>query len=122
MIQQISNLPSNMVGFRSSGEVTKDDFDIVHTEVEKLVDETGKLNYLLFLDNSPADFTAGAWLQDALLGIRNITEWNRAGIVSDSETVIGFTNAFSKVIPGEFRGFHKDEYQQAVDWVSEKTI
>lgn len=122
MIQQISNLPSNMVGFRSSGEVTKDDFDIVHTEVEKLVDETGKLNYLLFLDNSPTDFTAGAWLQDALLGIRNITEWNRAGIVSDSETVIGFTNAFSKVIPGEFRGFHKDEYQQAVDWVSEKTI
>lgn len=122
MIQQITNLPSNMVGFRSSGEVTKDDFDIVHTEVEKLVDETGKLNYLLFLDNSPADFTAGAWLQDALLGIRNITEWNRAAIVSDSEVVIGFTNVFSKVIPGEFRGFHKDEYQQAVDWVSEKTI
>jgi len=122
MIQQINNLPSNMVGFRSSGEVTKDDFDIVHAEVEKLVDETGKLNYLLFLDNSPADFTAGAWLQDALLGIKNITEWNRAGIVSDSEMVIGFTNAFSKVIPGEFRGFYKDEYQQAVDWVSEKTI
>ena len=122
MIQKISNLPSNMVGFQSSGEVTKNDFDIVHAEVEKLVDATGKLNYLLFLDNSPADFTAGAWLQDALLGIKNITEWNRAGIVSDSEAVIGFTNAFSKVIPGEFRGFHKDEYQQAVDWVSEKTI
>ena len=122
MITQIHDLPQNMVGFRSSGEVTKDDFDIVKAEVEKLVDRTGKLNYLLFLDNTPADFTAGAWLQDALLGIKNLLDWNRAAIVSDSETVIGFTNVFSKVIPGEFRGFHKDEYQHAVDWTSEKTI
>jgi len=122
MIEQIKDLPKNMVGFRSSGDVTKDDFDIVKTEVEKLVDRTGKLNYLLFLDNTPADFTAGAWLQDALLGIKNLLDWNRAAIVSDSETVIGFTNVFSKVIPGEFRGFHKDEYQHAVDWTSEKTI
>jgi len=121
MIEQIKDLPPNMVGFRASGEVTKDDFDIVHTEVEKLVDEIGKLNYLLFLDNSPADFTAGAWMQDALLGIRNITEWNRAAIVSDSDAVIGFTNVFSKVIPGEFRGFHKNDYLEAVSWTSEKT-
>jgi len=121
MIEQIKDLPPNMVGFRSSGEVTKDDFDIVHTEVEKLVNNIGKLNYLLFLDNSPADFTAGAWMQDALLGIKNITEWNRAAIVTDSDAVIGFTNAFSKVIPGEFRGFHKSDYLEAVSWTSEKT-
>jgi len=121
MIEQIKDLPPNMVGFRSSGEVTKDDFEIVHTEVEKLVNNIGKLNYLLFLDNSPADFTAGAWMQDALLGIKNITEWNRAAIVTDSDAVIGFTNAFSKVIPGEFRGFHKSDYLEAVSWTSEKT-
>ena len=121
MITQIPNLPSNMVGFHSSGEVTKDDFDIVKQKVAELVEKTGKLNYLLFLDNSPKDFTAGAWLQDALLGINNITKWNRAAIVSDSETVIKFTDTFSKVMPGEYRGFHKPEYQNAIDWVSEKT-
>lgn len=70
MITQIHNLPDNMVGFRSSGEVTKDDFEIVKAKVEKLVDKTGKLNYLLYLENSPADFTFGAWMQDALLGIK----------------------------------------------------
>lgn len=118
MIQKISNLPANMVGFRADGEVTADDFDSVKKEVSQLVEKTDKLNYLLFLDNSPKDFTAGAWLQDALLGIQNITKWNRAAIVSDSEGVIKFTDAFSKVMPGEFKGFAKTEYEQAVTWVS----
>ncbi len=122
MITQINNVPDNIVAFRSSGEVTQDDFETVFPKVEELVERTGKLNYLLELENSPADFTAGAWLQDALLGLKNITKWNRAAIVTDSEQVRAFTDAFSKVMPGEFRGFSKDEFDNAVDWVSEKTI
>lgn len=118
MIVQIPDLPANMVGFRADGEVTKDDFEIIKHQVASLVEKTGQLNYLLFLDNSPADFTLGAWMQDALLGINHITKWNRAAIISDSEAVINFTAVFSKVMPGEFRGYHKPEYQTAVDWVS----
>lgn len=120
MIQQIPDLPFNMVGFRSSGEVTKDDFEIVKEKVSELIAKTGKLNYLLYLDNSPSDFTIGAWLQDALLGINNLTKWNRAAIISDSETVDNFTTVFSKVMPGEFKVFPKAEYGKAVDWTAEK--
>lgn len=118
MIVQIPDLPDNMAGFRADGEVTKDDFEVVKHQVASLVEKTGQLNYLLFLDNSPADFTFGAWMQDALLGINHITKWNRAAIISDSEAVINFTAVFSKVMPGEFRGYHKGDYQKAVDWVS----
>ncbi|TRW24266.1 STAS/SEC14 domain-containing protein [Flavobacterium zepuense] len=121
MITQITDVPNNMVAFKADGEVTKEDFELVKTQVADLVEDTGKLNYLLFLDNSPKDFTLGAWLQDALLGISNITKWNRAAIISDSDTVIKFTDAFSKVMPGEFKGYPKAEYERAVDWVSEKT-
>jgi hypothetical protein len=122
MITQINDVPDNIVAFRAEGEVTKDDFDIVKQEVSALVARTGKLNYLLYLENSPKDFTIGAWLQDALLGLENITKWNRAAIISDIEGVKTFTDGFSKVMPGEFRGFAKAEYGQAVDWVSERTI
>lgn len=120
MIERIKELPDNMVGFRSEGEVVKEDLEFVTEEVKRLVERTDKLNYLLFLDNSPADFTLGAWLEDALLGIKNITKWNRAAIVTDSEAVINFTNVFSKLMPGTFRGFKKSEYLLAVDWTSEK--
>ncbi len=120
MIQQIPDLPINMVGFRALGEVTKEDFEIVKTKVAETVQRTGKLNYLLYLHSSPSDFTIGAWLQDALLGIQNLTKWNRASIISDSETVDNFTTIFSKVMPGEFKVFPKAEYDLAVDWTSEK--
>lgn len=121
MIQQINGLPDTMVGFRADGEVTADDFETVKTQVAHLVEKQGQLNYLLLLDNSPKDFTLGAWLQDALLGIKNITKWNRAAIVTDIEGVIQFTDAFSKVMPGEFRGYRKAEFDAAVSWVSGNT-
>ena len=118
MIVQIPDLPENMVGFRADVEVTKDDFEVIKHQVASLVEKTGQLNYLLVLDNYPADFTLGAWIQDALLGINHITRWNRAAIISDSEAVINFTDIFSKVMPGEFRGYHKADYDEAVAWVS----
>lgn len=118
MITEITGLPETMVGFRADGEVTKDDFEKVHARVAALVEKQGKLNYMLVLDNSPKDFTLGAWMQDALLGIKHITKWNRAAIVSDIDGVITFTDGFSKVMPGEFRGYKKAEYEAAVSWVS----
>ena len=120
MIQQITDLPENMVGFRASGEVTKDDFDIVLKKVEEIVEKTGKLNYLLYLETSPANFTIGAWVKDGLLGVQNITKWNRAAIVPDSEMVKKFTDVFSDLMPGEFKGFEMDDLQHAIDWTSEK--
>lgn len=122
MIQQIENLPGNMVGFRASGEVKEDDFkNVVIPQVGKLVEQTGKLNYMLVLDTDIKEFTAGAWLQDALLGIQHLTKWNRAAIVSDDEGVIKFTDMFSAIMIGEFRGFHKNELEKAINWVSEQS-
>lgn len=121
MITQITDVPGNMVAFRATGEVTKDDFDIVKKEVSELVKATGNLNYLLVLDTPLSEFSAGAWLQDALLGLQNITKWNRAAIISDSQTVKNFTDVFSKVIPGEFRVYTDADYERAVQWVSEQT-
>jgi len=75
---------------------------------------------MLFLDTPPSEFTMGAWWEDALLGIKNITKWNRAAIISDSEVVDKFTAAFSKVMPGEFKVFQKNDLERAIDWTSEK--
>jgi hypothetical protein len=122
MIEQISNLPDNMVGFRATATVTKEDFEnIVMPEVKRIVAKTGKLNYMLVLDTNVKDFTAGAWMQDALLGIKNLTKWNRAAIVTDDTAIHQFTTVFSALMPGEFKGFKKIDMDLAVDWVSEKS-
>lgn len=122
MIQQLKKLPENIVGFQATGEITQADFtDTVMPQVQALIDKTDQLNYILVLDTLLINFTIGAWMKDVMLGIKHLTKWNRAAIVSDTETIRNFTNFFSYFMPGEFRGFEHSELQEAIDWVSEKT-
>lgn len=117
MIETIK-APDNVVAFRATGEVTQDDYkEVVLPAVEKLVKELDEINFLLVLDTDVDHFTAGAWVQDALLGLKNFGKWNRTAIVSDSDKIIAFTNGFSYLAPGEFRGFKKDAFVQAIHWV-----
>jgi len=119
MITEIREVPTNMVAFRATGEVTKEDFEkVVFPAVEKVVERTGELNYLLLLQTDAKNFTLGAWWKDMVLGLKELFKWRRAAIVTDSETIIHFTHIFSIFAPGIYKGFLPDEFDQAVTWVS----
>jgi len=121
MIHEMENLPPNMVGFRAEGEITEADFsETVMPKVKALIEQTDTLNYLLVLDTSIANFTAGAWFKDAVMGIRHLTKWNRAAIVTDVKGIRTFTDIFSVLMPGEFKGFEHSELQKAIDWTAGK--
>lgn len=117
MITLIPDVPENVAAFRASGEITKEDFEkLVMPHVAAKVNTFKELNYLLLLDTDLDKFTAGAWMQDAFLGLQNLTKWNRAAIVTDKNVVKKFTDAFSVVMPGEFRGFGKEDLASAIYW------
>ncbi len=117
MIHQIDTT-DNVVAFRALAEVTKDDFlTAVVPAVEHLVNQINEINFLLVLDTDLQNFTAGAWLQDGLLGLKHLGKWNRAAIVTDTDEIISFTNGFSFIIPGEFRGYKRVEFNKALNWV-----
>jgi len=121
MIHELKDTPNTMVGFVARQDVTKEDFDkVVLPAVDELVKRTDKLNYLFVLEAPLRNFTIGAWMSDAMFGLNNLNKWNRAAIVSDVEGVRSFTDLFSKVMPGEFRGFTYDELTEAIRWVGEQ--
>lgn len=121
MITEINNLPANTVGFRATGEVTQQDFEqTVMPRVKALIDLTGRLNYMLVLDTSIRNFTMGAWFKDAVMGIKHLSKWHRAAIVTDVEGIRTFTGIFSAFMPGEFKGFEHKDMDEAVKWVSAK--
>lgn len=123
MITLLTEAPYNVVAFKASGQVTKEDYQqIVIPEVEQLIAKTGKINFLLYLDTDIENFTTGAWFEDVMLGLKNLGKWNRAAIVTDSSTIIMFTNVFSYIMPGEFKGFTKDFYTDALTWLSEEEL
>src|SRR3954471_18013516 len=106
MIYRIIDLPSNMIGFRASWAVTKQDFEeVVIPCVKKHVEKMGQLNYMLVLNTSIRNFTFYTWLKAALLNLKHLTKWHRAAIVTDSKINKLFTRFFSVIMPGEVRGF-----------------
>lgn len=123
MIIQLKDIPNTMVGFRAYNEVTKDDFDqVVLPAVAELIQRTDELNYMLVLDTPLKNFTLGAWIKDALLGLNNLGKWNRVAIISDSENLKTFTDMFGKVMPGEFKGYTPEQTDAAIEWVSGQGI
>lgn len=88
-------------------------------KVKALIDKKAKLNYLLVHETQVNNFTIGAWMKDAMMGIKHLTKWHKAAIVSDVEAITNFTNFFSYLRPSEFKGFENKDLQQTIDWVSE---
>ena len=123
MITQLSGVPGNIAAFRATGHVDKEDFEKVITPVvNRLVNKYDELNFLLWIDTPLKNFTGGAWLQDLMLGIKEITKWHRAAIITDSNAANWFTDVFSYLAPGEFKGFYPEQLQSAIDWSSGKDI
>jgi hypothetical protein len=117
MITIIPEAPENVAAFSATGDVTKEDFEnLVIPHVKEKVDQFGELNYLLYLDTDLDNFTMGAWLEDAFLGLKNLTKWNRTAIVTDKEAVQNFTDIFSVLMPGEFKSFPKENLYNALYW------
>lgn len=79
MIHYLPNLPANIVGFKATGEITEKDFtETVMPKVKALIEKTDTLNYLLVLDTPLKNFTLGACMKDAMMGIKHLTKWNKA--------------------------------------------
>ena len=115
---QIINAPDNVAAFRAIGEITKDDYQtVVEPAVQKLVEQINEINFLFLIDTGIENFTAAAWIEDVMMGLKNLGKWNRTAIVTDSENIISFTNGFSYIIPGEFRGYKKEAFDEALNWV-----
>jgi predicted transcriptional regulator len=119
MLTIIPDLPQNVVGIKATGEVTSKELNaVVMPAVDALASSTDKINYLLYLDTDISKWTAGAWVKDAILGLRHLFKWHKVAVVTDQKGVEKFTDMFSYAVPGEYKGFSTGEYQQALQWVA----
>lgn len=117
MITLIPDVPENVAAFKASGEITKEDFEnLVIPHVKAKVNTFDELNYLFYIDTDLDQFTVGAWMKDILVGLKNLTKWNRAAIVTDKKFVQNFTEVFSVLMPGEFKSFPQDDVENALYW------
>jgi hypothetical protein len=119
MIEEIKNMPADVAGFRATGKVTKDDYDaVVFPVVDRLVQRTGHLNYLMIIDTDFENFTIGAWWKDTLLSLMKPGKRQRTAIITQSTGANKFTDNWGKIVPGEFKGFFPHQEDEAIAWLT----
>ena len=121
MLELISNLPAHVVGVRATGDVHKEDLEnVLLPALDQQVEKFDAIYYLLLLETDVKNWDLGAWLSDAKAGIKHLTKWTKIAVVTDQEGVQKFTDLFSKVTPGEARGYSLSELETAQAWLAEK--
>ena len=112
-------MAADVAAFKVSGEVTKDDYDqVILPVVENITSKNDHLNFLLILNTDLKNYSWGAWMEDALVTLKNQAKFRKVALVTDSETVKKVTTFGAHFIPGEYRTYKLAEEQRALNWVN----
>ncbi len=121
MIEKIPGLPDDVLGFSAKGTVTAKDYEIVIIPAveAQFARQKNKVRFLYLLGKEFTGFEVAAMWDDAKLGLKHFTGWEKMAVVSDVEWVRMAIEAFGLAMPGRARVFHERELDDAKRWVSE---
>ena len=119
MLEKLAGMPSYVAAFKATGEVTQEDYEkVLVPEIERVDQQHGHIHFMMLMETPAKKFSFGAWLQDALEGLKHYRGWKKVAIVTDENAIAKFSNLFSALIPGSSKGFSLAELEQAKQWVS----
>jgi len=120
MIEFIQNMPENVVAVKASGKVTAKDYDdVLIPSIEDKLGKHKKIRMLYELGRDLSGFTPGAMWDDAKVGIRHITAFEKIAVVSDVEWIAAAVKVFAFLIPCPVRVFGTTELSEAKKWISD---
>lgn len=119
MIEQIEDLPDNVLGFTAKGVVTKADYEtIIIPAVEAKFSKYTKVRFLYHIGESFTKFESGALWDDARIGFKHLRSWDRIGVVTDVEWIRTAVKVFAFLLPGSVRLFQNAAIAEARSWIS----
>ena len=119
MIELVQGLPANVVGVRGSGEITADDYrNVLIPAVEEKLSAHGRIRLLYVLDSNVEGYSASAAWEDAKIGMKHLTAWDRIAVVTDIDWIESAIKAVGFALPCEVRLFDDDELDDAREWIS----
>jgi hypothetical protein len=118
MIEQITDLPAGVLGFRAHGQITAADYEnVLVPDVEAAFALNPKLRMLYHAGEDFIGFDPGAMWDDAKLGFRHFSGWERVALVTDVGWLRAGARAMGFAMPGEFRLFSNAQLAEARAWL-----
>ncbi len=125
MLEPISGLPDNALGFTTKGKVTSEDYEtVLIPAVEEKLKHHEKVSLLYHMGDEFDGFEVGAMWDDAKVGLAHITNWEKIAIVSDVNWIKKAGKVFGFAIDtmsssGHVKIFNNEELDQAIAWIGE---
>lgn len=120
MIELIHDLPDNVLGFTARGEVTSEDYkSVLIPALEKKLSQKRRVRLLYVLDDDFEHYSAGAAWEDAKVGMKHLSSFDRVAVVTDLDWLETAVRALGFMVPCEVRVFDDDDLEDARKWISE---
>ncbi len=120
MLEIIQGMPDNVVAVSARGNVTGDDYDtLLIPVIEGKLKTHEKIRLIYVLGPEYTGFTAGAMWDDAKIGIRHLTAYEKVAVVTDVNWISGAVKFFAFMCPCQVKIFGNDSLAEAKVWISE---
>ena len=120
MLKIMNDLPGNVLGVSAEGKITGEDYEtILIPALEVKLKANKKIRMLYHLGNNFTGFDLSAMLDDAKIGMKHLSAWDRIALVSDHEMINSFAKFFGYMFSSELRIFRNSELDEAKKWIKE---
>ena len=135
MLKIMNDLPDNVLGISAEGKITATDYEtVLIPTVEEKLKTNKKIRMLYQLGNKFTGFDLNAMLDDAKMGMKHLSSWEKIALVSDHEMINTFAKFFGYMLSpkinifknseldeakNELRIFKNSELDEAKEWIKE---
>ncbi|MEP6648217.1 MAG: STAS/SEC14 domain-containing protein [Saprospiraceae bacterium] len=120
MLKIINDLPDNVLGIEAVEKVTGADYEnILMPAVDEKLKAHKKMRLLYYLGPDFTGFSLKAMMDDAEVGIKHLSAWDRVALVSDHAMINELAKVFGHLLPGKVRVFTNTGLDEAKKWIAE---
>jgi hypothetical protein len=121
MLTLLNGLPENVLGVSAEGKITGTDYEnVLIPAVEGKLKKHKKIGLLYLLSDKFTGFDLNALWDDAKIGMKHVSAWDRVALVSDHGMINAFAKLFGHMFACEFEIFGTAELEKAKKWMSKK--
>ena len=120
VIEVLDGFPATVLSFACTDEVTKSDYETVPIPaVEQTLKDHAKVRLYYRIGPDMSGIRAGAVWDDFKIGMEHLGRWERAALVTDSDSMKFSVKAFGFLIPGGIGVFPLNAEDKALEWIQE---
>ena len=123
MLKIMNDLPADVLGVSAEGKITGTDYEtVLIPAIEEKFKTKKKIRMIYQLGNKFSGFDFSAMLDDAKMGMKYLSAWDRIALVSDHEMINTFAKFFSHMLSCELRIFKNEELEEAKKWITDNQL